>query len=82
MSDEEARRILDEWESIPARAAGELHAVAAYARRLERRVAERDARIAAAREHIEQAKLWTDSGDECAVHLRRAEMALGGEAGA
>lgn len=45
--DEEARRILDEWEgsAVIAAMAPACNVVAAYARRLEQQVAERDATI-------------------------------------
>ncbi len=77
--DAEARRILelwDEWSVDPRRLA-----VAAYARRLEQRVAERDARIAAAREHIEQAAELA-LGHEAWPAIADAYAALDGEAGA
>lgn len=56
--DDEARRILERWETPGAvmSLAAQMPALAAYARRLEQQVAERDARIAAARTHIERVR--------------------------
>ncbi len=78
MTDEdmEARRILDDWQFLGMNE--DSSAVAAYARRLEQRVAERDARIAAARTHIEQAAGLT-LGHEAWPAIADAYAALVGE---
>lgn len=76
--DKEARRILREWErEAPL---GFNSVIVAYVRRLEARVAERDARIAAARTALDKA--WRAAPDYLCGDLDEVLDVLNGEAGA
>lgn len=80
--DEEDRRILDQVEHIQIGVdvpSAWLLLVSACARRMEARLAEREARIEAAREHIGEAFVYSSRPDQCLAHIIAARDILDGK---